>query len=102
MTLEIMSELGLRTRGLRSKGLEEFEGVKFDYVVSLCDVAREECPPRPERHQLIHWSLPDPAAVSSGPARLDAFRRAAAELELRISQFVPVLLGGWRLDEQIA
>jgi protein-tyrosine-phosphatase/DNA-binding transcriptional ArsR family regulator len=92
LTRQVLSELGLPDRGLRSKPPHEFAGLKFDYVISLCDIAREECPPRPEKPTYIHWSLPDPAAVK-GPrtARLNAFKRTASELEARIQQLLPAL-----------
>jgi protein-tyrosine-phosphatase/DNA-binding transcriptional ArsR family regulator len=92
LAMKVLSERGLSTAGLRSKGLEELAGVEFDYVISLCDIAREECPPRPERPEWIHWSLPDPAAVTGSPTtRLKAFRHIAEELDVRISQLIPVL-----------
>jgi protein-tyrosine-phosphatase len=93
LAIEVLTERGLRTRGLRSKGLEEFAGREFDYVISLCDIAREECPPRPERPRYVHWSLLDPSVTTGSAARrLGAFRRTADELETRIGHLIPVLL----------
>jgi protein-tyrosine-phosphatase/DNA-binding transcriptional ArsR family regulator len=64
---------------------------RFDYVISLCDKAREACPPFPGMPRLVHWSLPDPAAGEDGPAGYPAFERSAAELDSRIGFLLPVL-----------
>jgi ArsR family transcriptional regulator, arsenate/arsenite/antimonite-responsive transcriptional repressor / arsenate reductase (thioredoxin) len=92
LTVKVLSEMGLATRGLRSKALEELDGRIFDFVISLCDVAREECSPRSEWPRYIHWSLADPAEVRGSTAtQLKAFRRTAGELDVRIRQLMPVL-----------
>ena len=64
---------------------------RFDYVISLCDKARESCPEFTGNPRLIHWSLPDPAAGEGGLAGYPAFERTAAELDARIGFLLPVL-----------
>jgi protein-tyrosine-phosphatase/DNA-binding transcriptional ArsR family regulator len=64
---------------------------RFDYVISVCDKAREACPEFPARPARIHWSLPDPAAGEDGLTGYPAFDRAAAELDTRIRFLLPVL-----------
>lgn len=92
VALAVLKELGLPADGLRSKGIEQVRG-KFDFVVTLCDVARENCSPFAGRPELVHWSLPDPVRPgASGRDLLPAFRRTASELRLRITLLLPVVL----------
>ena len=51
-----MKELGIDISGHRSKAVEEFEGQSFDYVVTVCDNARDNCPIFPAGTARIHWS----------------------------------------------
>lgn len=76
----------------RSKHVAEFAGQTFDYVITVCDRAREVCPLFPGQPQQIHWSFPDPAVVSgSEAAQLQAFLQTARELATRISYFLLML-----------
>jgi protein-tyrosine-phosphatase/DNA-binding transcriptional ArsR family regulator len=69
---------------------------RFDFVITLCDQAREHCPEFPGHPGLIHWSMPDPAAAEDELAGYVAFERTAAELETRIRFLLPVLQGSRR------
>ena len=75
----------------RSKHLEEFLDQKFDYVITLCDHAREQCPIFPGDPERIHWSFPDPAAVEGEEPRYAAFRRTASELTTRIHFLIAMI-----------
>ena len=79
--------------GHRPTPVETVADARFDYVVSLCDKAREACPEFRGRPGLIHWSLPDPAAAEGALAGYTAFERTAAELDTRIRFLMPVLEG---------
>lgn len=84
-----MAEIGIDISGHRSKALDEFLNQEFDYVVTVCDNARESCPVFPGAPRRVHWSIEDPAAVEGSPeARLAAFRSARDEIHGRIKRFV--------------
>jgi len=62
-----------------------FDGQRFDYVISLCDRVREVCPELPGYPEMVHWSIPDPAAEGgSDRETYPAFRAVAADLHTRI------------------
>jgi ArsR family transcriptional regulator, arsenate/arsenite/antimonite-responsive transcriptional repressor / arsenate reductase (thioredoxin) len=77
--------------GQRSKHLDEFIRERFDYVITLCDRAREECPIFPGHPERIHWSFPDPAEVDGEQEREAAFRRTASELFTRLRYLIAMI-----------
>ncbi len=86
--IAVMKELGIDISGHRSKSVSEFEGQSFDYVVTVCDNARDNCPVFPGGARRIHWSLEDPAAVQgTEEERRDAFRRIRDQLDERVKAF---------------
>lgn len=92
LTLEVLSELGFDTNGLRSKGFDDVIAIHFRHVITLCDIARENFPSLPGRPEYIHWSLADPAAVT-GPKRCQktAFRSTAEEIRDRVRQYLELI-----------
>ena len=84
----VMREAGIDISGHRSKSVDEFEGQDFDYVITVCDNAKQSCPIYPEKTKRIHWSIEDPAAVQGSEEEiLAAFRRIRDELRLRLQRF---------------
>jgi arsenate reductase len=72
----------------RSKSWEEFKDVEFDFVVTVCDNARETCPTWPGQPIIAHWSSPDPAAVEgSEEEKYRAFRDVALQINRRLQLF---------------
>jgi protein-tyrosine-phosphatase len=89
LTERILDEAGIDRVALRSKSIDEFRGVSFDYVITLCDDARIVCPVFPGADQSFHWGYPDPAArEGSDDERIAAFRRVFVQLSERVRQFV--------------
>jgi len=89
LTLQVLQEAGLPTEGLRSKSVNELSGQRFDYVVTVCDAARQQCPAFPNEGQRLHWSYDDPSAVEgTEQVRLDAFRRVLSAISRRVDRFV--------------
>ncbi len=79
--IRVMAELGIDISKNRSKSVEEFRGMEFDYVVTVCDDARESCPFFPSRQQ-IHKSFDDPALVKGIEGEtLNAFRRIRDDIK---------------------
>jgi arsenate reductase len=84
-----MREIGIDISGHRSKSVDEFAGQAFDYVITVCDNAKESCPIFPATTKRIHWSLEDPAAVRGAEEQqLSEFRRVRDQLRSLLRQFV--------------
>jgi arsenate reductase len=91
LTLRVLEEAGLPTEGLRSKSVQEFMGRKFDYVITVCDSARQNCPVFPGQGERFHWGYPDPsAATGTEEERLAAFRRVFTAMSQRVDLFLNV------------
>jgi arsenate reductase len=86
--ISVMRELGIDISGHRSKGVNEFVGESFDYILTVCDNARETCPIFPGHGTHIHRSFDDPAAVQgTDEERLAAFRKVRNELRTYLNRF---------------
>ncbi len=58
--IKVMKEIGIDISGHSSKHVDEFLGQKIDYVISVCDNAKESCPIFPGGTTRLHWPFPDP------------------------------------------
>jgi arsenate reductase len=86
--IAVMKEIGIDISGHRSKSVDKFAGQNFDYVVTVCDNARDTCPVFPAHAARIHWSLEDPAAFQgTDEARLAFFRKIRDQLHERVKTF---------------
>ena len=89
LTLQVLREAGLPTKGLRSKSVAEFEGRAFDYVITVCDSAQRDCPVFPGDGVRDHWSYDDPSvADGTDEQKLQAFRSVFGAISARIELFV--------------
>ncbi len=86
--VRVLAEMGIDISKQRAKHVDEFRGQTFDYVITVCDRARENCPVFPDNSRFIHWSLPDPVAVSDDEAQYRAFKVTARQLMTRIRYFL--------------
>ena len=87
--IEAMREVGVDIASHRSKSVDEFAGREFDYVITVCDNARESCPVFPGETVRVHQSFDDPAAVEGAwEERLAAFRRVRDEIRARLRAFI--------------
>jgi arsenate reductase (thioredoxin) len=86
--LAAMAELGIDISGQRSKSVDEFAGHQFDYVLTVCDNAKESCPIFPGKTVTIHHNFEDPAALQgSEQERLTLFRRVRDEIREYLKSF---------------
>jgi arsenate reductase len=88
-----LAELGIDWSGARSKVLTEFIGEPWDYVITVCDRARQACPVFPGAVNSLHWGLDDPSEVQgTDDEKLAAFRRTATDVSVRLRPFVEIAL----------
>ena len=81
--LAVLSEIGIQHEG-RSKLADEFKGVDFDLVVTVCDSAAEECPVWLGKGKRTHHSFPDPAITDN----MDDFRKVRDDIEIEITKLL--------------
>jgi arsenate reductase (thioredoxin) len=84
-----MRELGIDISGYRSKDVDEFEGQRFDYVITVCDNARETCPVFFNAATRLHRTFEDPPPrhVGTDEERMTIFRRVRDELRSYLCEF---------------
>lgn len=87
--IDVMREVGIDISNHRSKSVDEFVEKEFEYVITVCDNANEQCPVFPGTTQRIHWSFEDPAAVNGDQEKtLAVFRRVRDEIGARLQEFI--------------
>ncbi len=88
--ITVMKEIGIDISCQRSKSVDEFASRGFDYVLTVCDNARESCPIYPGHGNRIHEGFEDPAAVEGSiEERLDAFRKVRDQIREYLKTFQP-------------
>lgn len=93
LAVEALARVGIDISEARSKPVGMFLGRRFDYVITLCDRARQTCPVFPGGSETLHWGLDDPTEVEGTDAeRAAAFDRVLTEVSGRIRRFVPLAL----------
>ncbi len=89
LAVDAMRESGIDISKHESKSVDSFAGEKFDFVVTVCDNAREACPNFPGAGRQAHWSFDDPAQASgTEEQRRRVFRRVRDEIRHRVRRFV--------------
>lgn len=88
--ITVMKEIGVELSGHRSKHVDELADQSFDYVLTVCDNARESCPTFPGHGKPIHRAFEDPAALEGAEQdRLELFRRVRDEIRTYLRSFPP-------------
>ncbi len=92
-TVRVMEEAGISIAGYRPKHVDTLKDISFDYVITVCDHARETCPYFPGAHKILHKGFEDPPVLARGAKTedeaLDYYRRVRDE----IREFVATLPG---------
>lgn len=88
LAIKAMKEIGIDISSQYSKSVDEFSGQHFDYVITVCDHANQQCPMFPGKTERIHWSIEDPAAAEGNEdERLQVFQRVRDELREKLHDF---------------
>ena len=89
LATRVLSEIGIDISGHRSKTLDSFAGQSFDYVITLCGSANEQCPLFFGGVRRVHIGVDDPSGASGSPeAVLDEFRRVRDEIRKEITGYL--------------
>ena len=89
LAIKVMDEIGIDISKQRSKSVREFLSQQFDYVVTVCDYARQTCPVFPGKYKKIHWNLEDPAkAQGTEEEMLLIFRKVRNQIKENILKFL--------------
>ena len=91
--VQVLAEVGIDWSTARSKVLTEFLEQPWDYVITVCDRARQSCPVFPGQMNSLHWGLDDPSEVEgTDQEKLEAFRRTRMEVATRLRPFIEIAL----------
>lgn len=85
--VQAMKEIGISLDGHRSKSVDEFLGKPIDYVITVCDNAKESCPIFPAATDRMHWPFQDPPGPNEGTEekRMDIFRMVRDQMKARFA-----------------
>ena len=89
LAIQVLAELGIDISGHRSKTLDEFAGEQFDYVITLCDSANEQCPLFFGGVERIHIGFDDPSRLPGTPEEImPEFRRVRDEIREKLTDYL--------------
>ena len=86
--IKVMNEIEIDISGQRSKSVDEFKNQTFDFIITVCDNAKESCPIFPGKAERLHWSFFDPAeALDSQDELLKAFKEVRDQIKAKILDY---------------
>jgi ArsR family transcriptional regulator len=94
LAVHVMAEVGIDIGYQQAKHVDALADLAPDLVVTVCDIAREECAVWRQASTQLHWSIPDPVAVLDDAERLQTFRDVRDELRLRVVGLLQLLASG--------
>ena len=84
-TIAVMAEVGIDVAAQRVTPIGAYAGQAFEWLITVCDTARQECPAFPGVQHTAHWGIDDPAKVEGDDAiRLAAYRAARDQIASRV------------------
>jgi arsenate reductase (thioredoxin) len=87
--IAVMKEDGVDISHHTSNNVNEYEGINFDYVITVCDNAKERCPYFPSSAKMLHYNFTDPAKATGTPTEImDSFRKTRDEIKQYCLEFV--------------
>ena len=87
--ISVMKEDGVDISNHTSKNVDQFVGQQFDYIITVCDNAKEHCPNFPGKAERIHWSFEDPAeATGTDEEVFNVFRKVRNQIKEKIDEFI--------------
>jgi arsenate reductase (thioredoxin) len=87
--IAVMKEDGVDISHHTSNNVNEYEGINFDYVITVCDNAKERCPYFPSSAKMLHYNFTDPAKTTGTPTEImDSFRKTRDEIKQYCLEFV--------------
>ena len=87
--ISVMKEDGVDISNQTSKNVDQFVGQQFDYIITVCDNAKEHCPNFPGKAERIHWSFEDPAeATGTDEEVFNVFRKVRNQIKEKIDEFI--------------
>jgi arsenate reductase len=105
LAIKTLQDAKLPTEGLRSKSWDEYQGQPFDFVITVCDRAKESCPVWPGQPVTAHWGFEDPAAATGTDEQKERlFRKVFTEIQTRINLFLALPMDGlshFELEKQV-
>jgi arsenate reductase (thioredoxin) len=89
ITIQVMKEGGIDIASHTSKSVSGFQNKVFDYVITVCDNAKQVCPVFPGKYKKIHWSIEDPAEFSGiYDDKLKLFRKTRDTIKQFVLDFI--------------
>ena len=89
LAVKVMAEDGLDISRYTSNHVDEYANIDFDYIITVCDHARENCPYIPGKATRFHHNFPDPAKASGSEEEiLEEFRKVRDMIMQYISDFI--------------
>jgi arsenate reductase (thioredoxin) len=87
--IKVMQEDGIDISKHTSNNIDEYRGIDFDYVITVCDNAKESCPYFPTKAKVFHHNFPDPAkAIGTEEEIRQQFRKVRDMIKLYCEKFV--------------